>query len=319
MAGEISFFLARRIPWAILTIFLASLLAFSIIFFAPGNPAEVILTQIYGNEPERDAIILFIEQNALDVPFIKQYTTWTTGLFYGSLGTSLRTGDPVLEEFIVRFPATVILALSAITFALVIGLSIGVLSAVRPHSPIDAFGNLIASLGSSIPSFWLGLLLILVFSIHLNLLPSFGYGGIEHLILPTIALGFLNVSKILRITRESMIDALSEDYVFEAYAKGLREKAVVIRHAFRNASVPIVTQTGLELGALLGGTVIIEQIFGWPGIGSFLLSSVMSRDYPVIAGFVLLIALIYVIVNILVDIIYIYIDPRIQPGGKTHA
>lgn len=319
MAGEITFFLARRMPWAILTIFLASILAFSIMYFAPGNPAEIILTQQTGNEPTREAVLLFMDHYGLDSSFLTQYAAWMTNLLSGSLGLSVRTGDPVLEEFIVRFPATVILALSAITFALVIGLSVGVLSAVRPHSPIDTFGNLIASLGSSIPSFWLGLLLILVFSIHLNLLPSFGYGGIEHLILPTIALGFLNVSKILRITRESMIDALSEDYVFEAYAKGLREKAVVIRHAFRNASVPIVTQTGLELGALLGGTVIIEQIFGWPGIGSFLLSSVMSRDYPVIAGFVLLIALIYVIVNILVDIIYIYIDPRIQPGGKTHA
>jgi peptide/nickel transport system permease protein len=190
---------------------------------------------------------------------------------------------------------------------------------MRPHSPVDIFGNFIASMGTSIPSFWLSLLLILIFSIHLDILPSFGYGGIQHLILPTLALGFLQISRIYRITRESMLDALSEDYVFEAYAKGLKERTVVVRHAFRNASVPVVTQAGLDIGTLLGGTVIIEQIFGWPGIGNFLLTSVMSRDYPVIAGFVFLIALIFVIVNILVDILYIYIDPRMKPGGNIHG
>lgn len=319
MTGDILILLARRTPWALLTIFLASVLSFSIMYFAPGNPAEIILTQETGNEPTRETVLLFMNNHGLEQPFLKQYAAWMTNLLSGSLGISLRTGDPVLEEFTARFPATFILAVTAMVLALLVGISIGVLSAMRPHSPVDIFGNFIASMGTSIPSFWLALLLILIFSIHLNILPSFGYGGIQHLILPTLSLGFLQISRILKITRESMLDALSEDYVFEAYAKGLSEKEVVMKHAFRNASVPIVTQAGLDIGTLLGGTAIIEQIFGWPGIGNFLLTSVMSRDYPVIAGFVLLIALIFVIVNIFVDILYVYIDPRMKPGGNING
>lgn len=319
MTRDILIFLARRIPWVLLTIFLTSILAFALMYFAPGNPAESILQSETGNEPPREAVVLFMESHGLNQPFITQYADWMTNLLYGSLGTSLRTGDPVLEEFSARFPATFILAVTAMALAMIVGVSLGVFSAMRPHSLVDMLGNFIASMGISIPSFWLALLLILVFSIQLHVLPSYGYGGIVHLILPALALGFHQIARLLRITRESMLDALSEDYIFEAYAKGLSEKAVVIRHAFRNASVPLVTLAGLDLGSLLGGTVIIEHIFGWPGIGSFLLASVTSRDYPVIAGFVLLIALIFVIVNILVDILYMYIDPRMKPDGNTHG
>lgn len=311
--------MANRLPWAVLTIFLASLISFSLMFFAPGNAGQIILQSQTGIEPPHEAVLLFAETHGLDQPFFVQYAGWMVDLFHGNFGISLMTGDPVLEEFTARFPATFTLAFSAMLFALVIGLFFGIYAAIRPHSWIDILGNLIASTGIAIPSFWISLLLILFFSIDLGLLPSFGCGSFANLILPTIALGFHQIARIMRITRESMLDALSDDYITEAYAKGMKEKSVIIRHAFRNAMVPVVTQTGLDLGAMLGGTVIIEQIFGWPGIGNFLMDSVLGRDFPVIAGFVLIIAFFYVFINIVVDILYMYIDPRIKPGGMSHG
>lgn len=315
MVSEVGVFIAKRLPWAVLTIFFASLLSFSLLYFSPGNSAEMILSAEMGYEPTQEAVQSFMMHFGLDDPFISQYLGWISNILHGSFGTSLRTGDPVLEEFMARFPATFILALSALSFALIIGLSFGVLSAVKPNSWLDYLGNLIASTGIAIPSFWLGLLLIFFFSIHLNVLPSFGYGGLEHLILPTIALGSHQVARILRVTRESMLDVLGEEYIVFAYAKGLTEKVVIIRHAIRNALNPVVTQAGLDLGYLLGGTVIIEQVFGWPGIGSFLLTSVMGRDFPVVSGFVLIIAFLFVLVNLLVDLSYSVIDPRVKLEG----
>lgn len=319
MGSGVLFLLMRRMPWALLTVFAASLIAFSIMFFAPGNPAERILTAQTGNEPTREAVLHFIAEFGLDQPFSQQYSAWITNIFSGHLGISLRTGNPVWEEFIDRFPATVLLACSALCFSACVGIIFGVLAAVRPKTWIDHFGNLIAASGISIPSFWLALLLVLLFSIHLKLLPSYGYGQTRHIILPTIALGFHQVARILRISRESMLDAMAQDYVNAAYAKGVGVATVIWRHAFRNAAIPIVTQLGLDLGALLGGSVIIENIFGWPGIGRFMLSSVMSRDYSAIAGFVFLVALIFVVVNILVDIVYVLIDPRIKTGVASHG
>lgn len=311
--------MTNRLPWAVITIFLASLISFSLMFFAPGNSGQIILQSQTGIEPPHEAVLLFAETHGLDQPFLVQYAGWMVDLAHGNFGMSLRTGDPVLEEFTARFPATFTLALSAMAFALLFGLVFGIYSAIRPGSWIDVLGNIIASTGIAVPSFWISLLMILVFSIYLHLLPSFGYGSLANLILPTIALGFHQIARIMRITRESMLDSLSDDYIHEAYAKGMREKSVIVHHAFRNALVPVVTQTGLDLGSLLGGTVIIEQIFGWPGIGNFLMDSVMGRDFPVIAGFVLIIAFIYVFINIIVDILYMYIDPRIKPGGSVHG
>lgn len=319
MTGEIIHFIAKRIPWAIITIFLASLISFSLMFFAPGNAGQIILQSQTGIEPPHEAVLLFAETHGLNQSFLAQYAGWMVDLFHGNFGTSLITGDPVLDEFTARFPATFVLAVSAMIFALVFGLFFGIYAAIRPNSWIDILGNIIASTGIAVPSFWISLLMILIFAVYLDLLPSFGYGSLANLILPTIALGFHQIARIMRITRESMLDALSDDYIHEAYAKGMREKSVIIRHALRNALVPIVTQTGLDLGALLGGTVIIEQIFGWPGIGNFLMDSVLGRDYPVIAGFVLIIAFIYVFINIIVDILYMVIDPRIKPGVIVHG
>ncbi|MFP3947002.1 MAG: ABC transporter permease, partial [Archaeoglobaceae archaeon] len=197
MVSDVGAFIAKRLPWAVLTIFLASLLSFSLLYFSPGNSAEMILSAEMGHEPTQEAVQSFVKNFGLDEHFISQYLGWMSNILHGSFGSSLRTGDPVLEEFMARFPATFILALSALSFALIIGVSFGVLSAVKPNSWLDYLGNVIASTGIAIPSFWLGLLLIFFFSIQLNILPSFGYGGLEHLILPTIALGSHQVARIL--------------------------------------------------------------------------------------------------------------------------
>lgn len=311
--------LLRRAPWALLTVLAASLIAFCIMFFAPGNPAERILTAETGNEPTREAVLAFLKSNSLDQPFVQQYTAWMSNMLAGDLGTSLRTGNPVWEEFIDRFPATVLLAITALMFSACVGVTLGILGAVKKNSWLDSLGNVLASIGSSVPSFWLALLLVLLFSIRLGWLPSYGYGQVKNLVLPTIALGLHQVARLLRISRESMLDALGQDYVNAAYARGVGTGTVIWRHALRNAAVPILTQLGLDLGALLGGAVIVENIFGWPGIGSFMMSSVLSRDYTAIAGFVLIVAVIFVTINFAVDTLYTLLDPRIKPGARHHG
>ncbi|MDO4795798.1 MAG: ABC transporter permease [Brachymonas sp.] len=310
--------LLRRAPWALLTVLAASLIAFSIMFFAPGSPAERILTAETGNEPSREAVLAFLADKGLDQPFVQQYSAWISNMLAGDLGTSLRTGNPVWEEFIDRFPATVLLALSALAFSACVGVALGIAAAVKKNSWLDRLGNTLAAIGASVPSFWLALLLVLLFSIHLGWLPSYGYGQAKNLVLPTLALGLHQVARLLRVSRESMLDALGQDYINAAYARGVGTRTVVWRHALRNASLPILTQLGLDLGALLGGAVIVENIFGWPGIGSFMMSSVLSRDYTVIAGFVLIVSTLFVAVNFAVDTLYVLLDPRIKPGVASH-
>lgn len=319
MAIGILSMLARRIPWAVVTIICASLIAFSIMFFAPGNPAEAILTTQTGNEPTREAVASFMEERGLDQPFTKQYTSWVLGIAGGDLGTSIRTGKPIWQEFTDRFGATVSLALAALGFSAVVGVSVGVASALWQGSWIDRFGNLLSAMGTSMPSFWLALLMVLIFSIYLDWLPSYGYGEAINFILPTLALGLHQVARLIRISRESTADALQHDFVDASFARGVKTPTMLLRHALPNAAIPIVTQLGLDLGGLLGGAVIIENIFGWPGIGNFMLTSVMSRDYPSIASFVLILAVIFIIVNMAVDILYMVLDPRIRTGSPANG
>lgn len=319
MLGAFPAILLRRLAWIFFTVLTASLIAFSIMFFAPGNPAERILTSQTGNEPSREAVLAFLSANGLNQPFVQQYTAWMGNMLMGDLGTSLRTGNPVWQEFIDRFPATALLAASALLFSASLGISLGIAGAVKKNDWPDSLGNALTAVGSSMPSFWLALLLVLLFSIRLGWLPSYGYGQAKNLVLPTIALGLHQVARLLRISRESMLDALGQDYVNAAYARGLSTGTVIWRHALRNAAVPILTQLGLDLGALLGGAVIVENIFGWPGIGSFMMSSVLSRDYTAIAGFVLIVAVIFVTINFAVDTLYTLLDPRIKPGARHHG
>lgn len=319
MAISVLAMLARRVPWALVTIVCASLVAFSIMFFAPGNPAEAILTTQTGNEPTREAVQDFMEERGLDLPFTTQYSSWIIGIAGGDLGTSVRTGKPIWQEFTDRFNATVYLAVSALVFSAVVGITVGVASALWQGSWIDRFGNVLSAIGTSMPSFWLALLMVLIFSIHLDWLPSYGYGEAINFVLPTLALGLHQVARLIRISRESTADALQHDFVDASFARGLGTRTMVLRHALPNAAIPIVTQLGLDLGGLLGGAVIIENIFGWPGIGNFMLTSVMSRDYPSIASFVLILAVIFIVVNMVVDILYLVLDPRMRTGSPANG
>ena len=309
-------FIARRLLIAALVMFGAALLSFFLLYWAPGNPAEAIITAERGQEPTLEEAELFLESHGLNNSALIQCVQWLYMMAHGNLGTSFRTGEPVLEEFFDRFPATLELAVAAMFLALLIALPVGIASAVKRNSAVDHAGRLVALWGLSMPNFWLGLLLILFFSVKLDWLPCFGYGGIAHLLLPTITLGTGMTAILMRLQRASMLEVLNENYIRTARAKGLRERIVIGKHALKNALIPVVTISGMQLGHLLAGAVIVETIFAWPGVGKFLVDSINAKDYPVILGFVLIIALFFVLTNLAVDILYAYLDPRIRYGEK---
>ena len=252
------------------------------------------------------------QQLGLNDPWYVQYANYVSRAAQGDLGQSYRSRTPVFDELMERFPNTVQLTLAAMAIAIAIGLPLGVLSAVKQNSLVDRFAIVFAILGSSMPVFWIGLILILVFSLRLQILPASGKGGLEHLILPASALGVGASALIARITRSSMLEVLRNDYIRTARAKGLRERPVILGHGLRNALIPVVTVVGLQFGALLGGAVLTETVFAWPGIGRHIVQAIGQRDYPTVRGGVLLVATTFVIINILLDVLYAYLDPRIK-------
>jgi len=302
----------QRLVIAVLVMVTAAFLSFSLLFFAPGNPAEVIIKQQSGQDPTFAEIQLFMEKHDLNRSFITQCIQWLYMISRGDLGVSLRTGEPVIQEFLARFGATFELAVTAVVISLIIALPLGVLAAARPNSPLDHLTRLFALGGISIPDFWLGLMLMICFSLSLGWLPCFGHGTVKHIILPVITLSVGISASLMRLMRAGMLEVLHLDYVKTARAKGLRETLVIWKHALKNALIPVVTVLGTQLGHLLAGAVVVETVFSWPGIGKFLIDSIYARDYPVIQGFVLIIAAIFVLVNLLVDVIYAYLDPRIR-------
>ncbi|MBS3966265.1 MAG: ABC transporter permease, partial [Truepera sp.] len=244
--------------------------------------------------------------------FDTQFTTFLVNLAQGDLGTSARTRSPVLTELGNFYPATLELALGAMIVALLIGIPAGLIAAVKPNTIVDYFVTLGALIGVSMPVFWFGLLAILFFSVQLGWFPVAGRGTLAHLVLPAISLGAGSAAIIARMTRSAMLEVLSQDYVRTARAKGLAQRLVINKHAFRNALIPVVTITGLQFGTLMAGAVLTETVFTWPGIGSLLVTSILARDYPVVQGAVLLIAISFIVINLLVDMIYGAIDPRIR-------
>lgn len=302
----------RRVFIAFLVMLTASFLSFTLLFFAPGNPAEAIIRQRSGNDPTYDEIALFLENNNLQQPFAAQCLQWLYMVSRGDLGSSVRTGEPVAREFFDRFGATLQLALAAMFLSLLVALLLGVLSAVRQNSWLDHLARITALLGISIPEFWLGIMLMIVFSLLLGWLPCFGHGTAKHFVLPAVTLAAGIAASLMRLVRASMLEVLHQDYIKTARAKGLKENVIIWKHALKNALVPVVTVSGTQLGHLLAGAVVVETVFAWPGIGKFLIDSIYARDYPVIQGFVLMIAAIFVLVNLLVDIVYAYLDPRIR-------
>lgn len=305
-------YILNRIISAIIVIFGISILSFFLIHLIPGDPVKIML----GLNASPEQVAKLTHHLGLDKPLLVQYLQYINNVFHGDFGTSLKTGRPVLTEILDRFPETIKLAATGMVFAVIIGIALGVLAAKYKDTIIDTFCTGLATLGVSIPSFWLGILLILVFSVKLSWFPIADGTGLRSLILPAITLGVVMSTMISRLTRNGMVEVLSNDFIRTARSKGLEERHILFRHAFRNVLIPIITVIGLQIAALLGGTVIIEQVFNWPGLGTLSIGAIMSRDFPMIQGTVLFMGVVYVSVNILVDIVYSLIDPRVKLNEK---
>ncbi len=243
---------------------------------------------------------------------IRQYFDYLTGALTGDLGASVRTGQPVAREIASRFPATLQLAGAGMAISLAIGLTLGVLAALYRRTWVDYLAVLVALAGVSIPVFWSGLILMLIFALELRWLPASGYGTWQHLIMPAVAIGFSSSAIVARVTRSSMIEVLRSDYIRTGRAKGVSEHNITWRHALRNAMLPIVTIVGLQFGGLLGGSVLTETVFAWPGIGRLVVDSIRAQDMPLVQGTVLFIAVIFIVINLLVDLSYAFLNPRIR-------
>jgi peptide/nickel transport system permease protein len=301
-------YLLRRSGDLIVTLFGVSIVIFMIIRLVPGDPARLIV----GTEATQADVASVRRQLGLDKPLPVQYLRYLKALGRGDLGRSLLNRQPVTTLLRARLPNTMILAGASMIVTLVIGLGTGMLAAIRRGSLIDTTSMMVALIGVSMPSFWLGLMLIFFFAVRLGWLPTGGTGGIKHLILPAITLGVGNAAIIARLTRANLLEVLHQEFVRTARAKGLRPRSVLIGHALRNAMIPTLTLLGLQWGALLAGSVVIETVFAWPGVGRLLVDSVAVRDYPVIQACVLLFALIFMVTNLFVDVAYAFLDPRIR-------
>jgi ABC-type dipeptide/oligopeptide/nickel transport system permease component len=305
-------YVARRVSYLVPTWFGITLLAFAVAQFAPGDPAGAFFTRHHGRPPSHAELERTRHELGLDEPTVSRYVHSVADALRGDLGTSYTSGRPVADELVERFPATLQLALAATLLAVVVGLPLGVLAALRRNSFLDHLTRGGSLLAASVPSFWVAYLLIIVFSVQLHALPSFGTGGLEYLVLPAVALALGEAGFVTRLARSSMLDALGEDYITQARAKGLPERRVVGVHALKNALGVIVTQIGLLFGYLLAYSVIVEVIFVWPGIGRLAFEAITQRDYPVIQGFVIFTGTVFILVNLAVDLIYQRLDPRIS-------
>ena len=281
---------------------------FLIVHLIPGDPVEIMLGE-QARAVDREALR---HEMGLDKPIHLQYVAFLKGLVRGDLGHSLHTKQPVLTSIARRLPATIELAAAAMAVALLLAIPLGLLAAYKKDSLVDQGSMLFALLGISMPNFWLGPLLIIVFSLKLGWFPVSGRGSLAHVVLPAITLGTAMAAILTRMTRASMLDVIQSDYITTARAKGVRESLVVLKHAFRNALIPVVTIVGLQIGGLLAGSIITETIFAWPGIGRLTIQAINARDYPLVQGCVLIIALGYVLVNFATDLLYGLIDPRIR-------
>jgi peptide/nickel transport system permease protein len=300
-------FVAQRLVWSVFVLFGVATAVFVILHLS-GDPTALMLPA--DAQPE-DAVRLR-HAFGFDRPLPIQYLDFLWGAVRGDLGASLRFQQPALGLVLERVPMTLLLAVSGLTFAIVLALPIGILSAARRGTWIDSLGMMLALLGQSVPVFWLGLMLIMVFAVGLHWLPALGSGGLDHLVLPTISLGMFSAAATARLLRAGLIDVLEQEFVRTARAKGLAERSVLLGHAVRNALIPVVTMLGLQFGALLGGALVTETIFAWPGMGRLLIQAIYNRDYPLAQAAILWLALIFVAVNLLVDVLYAVLDPRIR-------
>ena len=301
-------YLIRRLLLTIPVILGVATLVFALIHLVPGDPAQAMLGE---TAPEADVLKLR-HSLGLDQPLLTQYRTFMTGLVRGDLGTSFRYNAPVTAQIREKLPNTATLAVAAMCFAILFAIPLGILAAVFRGTMIDHAAMTLALLGISMPNFWLGPLLAIVFAVRLGWLPVSGTGGLAHLILPAVTLGAALSAILARMTRASLLEELRELYVLAARARGLSGARAVVKHAFRNSLIPIVTIIGLQFGAVLTGTIITETIFAWPGLGRLLIQAISFRDYPLVQGCILFISITYVAMNLLTDLTYGFLDPRIR-------
>ncbi len=305
-------FLIKRLGGALAVLLATSLLAYLFIFLAPGDPATVIVAQRIGRLPTAAEVELTRAEFGLDQPLYAQYAAWLGHAMRGDFGLSMRTGLPVLNEIASRARATLLLSFAATVFAALIGIPSGFLSGLRPNTAWDHLARLAALVSVSIPNFWLAFLLILLFSIYLKWLPTHGMRGPQYLVLPVVCLGLANAARISRLTRSCLLEVRHQDYIRTAHAKGLSHRSVWVRHALPNVLVPLITLLTSQFGALVAGSVIIETLFAWPGIGNYYVTAVRFRDVPVIQAAVVLFGVVFVLTNLCADMLCALSDPRIR-------
>ena len=304
-------YVGRRILAVVPVLFGVTLAVFSMLFLVPGDPVKIMLAEFVTTP---DQIAQMRAQLHLDEPVLKQYGRFVTSALRGDLGVSIRSRRPVAAEITENIGSTGQLALASMLVAIGLGVPLGLLAALGRNSWLDVAAMVVALLGVAMPSFWLGFLLIFVFSLHLGWLPATGGGDLLHLVMPAVALGMIAAAIIARLTRSSMLEVLGQDYVRTARAKGLGSGSVIVRHALRNALIPVVTVFGLQFGNLLAGAVIVETVFSRPGLGRLIVGGILAKDFPLVQGTVLFVAAAYVLINVVVDVAYAYVDPRIRIG-----
>jgi peptide/nickel transport system permease protein len=300
-------FLVHRLSQTVLTLLGLSIIVFSLARIS-GDPVSLMVSQ----EATAEDIARIRHTLGLDEPLLLQYGRFILRAVQGDFGESITWHAPVMQLILERFPATLILATSSMAFAIALALPVGVLSAVHRDTWLDNGGKLFGLVGQSMPTFWIGILLIMILSLHWPIFPTSGYGTVAHVVLPAVTLGGFVAASIMRVTRSSMLDVLDSDYVRTARSKGLSERRVIWGHALRNAAIPILTITALQAATILRGAVVTETVFAWPGVGKIAVDAVYSRDFPLVQGAVLFMGVVFTGVNFLVDIVYAFLDPRIS-------
>ena len=306
-------FIVRRILQTIPVLFGVIVITFILMYLVPGDP----VVSMVGERYDEETIHKLRKELHLDDSLPMQFVHYVSNVLRGDFGKSFITGGSVSEELLIKLPNTLILAVASMIIAIITGLTMGIVSSLRPQSILDKITMLFALAGISVPVFWVGLMLVLFIGVFLQWLPPTGFGGIEYIILPAITLGLRSAAYLARLTRATMLDVLNQDYIRTARMKMLPEWKVILKHGFPNILIPIITVIGTDFGSYLSGAVLTESIFGWPGIGRYALEAILKRDFPVIQGTVLFMALMFILANLIVDIFYGIVDPRIRIEGKN--
>nr|WP_308593659.1 ABC transporter permease [uncultured Criibacterium sp.] len=305
-------YIIKRLLMMIPVIIGVTIIIFLIMALSPGDPARLVL----GEMASEESVANWREAHGLNDPLPIRYVNYMKNMLKGDLGTSYANGRSVATEISSRFPITLRLAIVGMIVALVIAIPLGIVSAVKQYSLIDGFATIFGMLGIALPSFWVALMMILLFSLKLNWLPSGGIEGWQSMVMPAISIGFGCCANIMRITRSSMLEVIRTDYIRTAKSKGVKKKDIIGKHALRNVLIPVITVAGLQFGAMMGGAVIAETVFSWPGVGTYMISSIKAKDTPAVMGSIICFCIAFSLVNLLVDLVYGYIDPRIKSSYK---